>query len=627
MVAKNLYGYCGRFARINLSSGRVSIENPPESYYRHYLGGRGFLAQILLSELPPRINPLGPENKLIFALGPMTGHPFMGGARNSVGAKSPLSGGLGEAEVGGYWGARLRKAGYDALIIEGAADNPVYISIDNEDIALHDASHLWGLEVSQTHEALLGELQGKFSTAIIGPGGEKLVRYACILNDLRNAAGRTGLGAVMGSKKLKAIAVRGQGGPPVADKQALRELARWMAQNYAERSHVCGYGTGAQIDTYEANGNLPIRNFQGGFFPGVKNLRPQLLFEKGYVESMDGCFGCAIRCKRRVRLTEPCLVEAIYGGPEYETIASLGSNCGIDDMEAIIVASEICNRFGIDVISTGVCISFAMECFESGLLSLEDTNGLELRFGNAQAMVKMCEMIARRRGLGDLLAEGSLRAARRIGKNAEKFAIQVKGEELPMHEPRYRQGLGLHFSVHFTGADHCTGPHDDAIKGNWDNWEGIDWAENILPNEMSPRKVRYVYQMGLWRHLPNYLGLCLFLPWKFTQIRDGLQAITGWPMSYWKMMKAVERGVTLARIFNLREGFTAQDDKLPARFFSPPKEGPLQGVAINHEHFAEAQKLYYQMMGWDESGVPSRARLAELDLDWASRYLPQNCET
>ena len=322
-----------------------------------------------------------------------------------------------------------------------------------------------------------------------------------------------------------------------------------------------------------------------------------------------------------VKLGAPWNVDPVYGGPEYETLCAFGSNCGIDDLEAIIKADELCSRYGIDTISTGVSISFAMECFEEGILTRDDTDGLELTFGNAKAMLAMVEHIALRQGLGDILAEGTKRASERIGKGSEAFAMHVKGLEISMHEPRYKPGMGLHYSVHATGADHCTGIHDDRDGKNLTDWESIDVAESIPSTELSPRKARLLYQVGLWRQLYNYLGLCILVPWDYKQIEDITEGITGWPMSSWRLMKVAERGMTLARIFNLREGLSADDDKLPRRFATSPASGPLKDVAVDPEKLAQAQQVYYQMLGWNLSGIPTYGRLVELDIEWAADYL------
>ncbi len=613
-------GVNGKFLRVNLTIKQFSTEEPSEDYYNLYLGGRGFISQILLEEVPQGADPLGPENKLIFALGPITGHNLVGAARNSVGAKSPLTGGFGEAEVGGFWNAALKRAGFDAIIIEGVANAPVYLWIDDREVEIRDAGKLWGLDVADTERSLQKELGEKVRVATIGPAGEKLVRFACILNDVNHAAGRTGMGAVMGSKKLKAIAVRGTQLPEPADREKVIELNRYMVQNFKNLTTDWMCGTGMNMVGFEANGNLPKRNFQGGRFRNVEKITPQYML-KNFEGSMEGCFGCPIRCKKMVKMEKPWQIDTIYGGPEYETIGAFGSNCDVDDIAAVIKANELCNRYGMDTISAGVTVSFAMECFENGLLTLKDTEGLDLRFGNGAAMVELVDRIGLRKGLGDLLAEGVKIAAEKIGRGAEEFAMHVKGEEIPMHEPRLKQGMGLHYSVHITGADHTSGIHDTGLNKDSVDWNTIDITETVPPTEMSPRKARMLYQVGLWRHMINYLGICNIVPWKYKQIQEMTEYVIGVPMSYWKLMKAVERGITLARIFNVREGWTAKDDILPKRFSTSTPDGPLKGVVIDPEKLEGAKKIYYQMMGWDEDGVPTYARLVELKIEWAEKYL------
>jgi aldehyde:ferredoxin oxidoreductase len=536
----------------------------------------------------------------------------------SVGAKSPLTNAFGESEAGGFWGTELKKAGYDLLVVEGAAAAPVYLSIDGDAVQVRDAGHLWGMEVADTERAIHEELRGKkVRIASIGPGGEKLVRYASIMSDVTHVAGRTGMGAVMGSKNLKAIAIHGAKSPQPADRKGLLELARWMGQNYKGKTHLWTYGTGSPIVLYEQQGNLPVANFQGGRFPNGENISAQAMFARGYVKKMEGCAGCPIRCKKVIEMEEPWKVDPAYGGPEYETIAALGSNCRVNNLEAIIKGHELCGRYGIDTMSAGVCISWAMECFERGLLSAHDTDGINLTFGNAEGMVLMIERIGRREGFGALLGEGVKRAAERVGRGTEAYAMHIKGEEIPMHEPRYKQGMGLHYTVHPMGPDHCGGPHDDLVAANPGNWDSIDWAESMPSFELSPRKARMIYHTALWRQAVNYLGVCLFVPWTYGQLCQMTECATGWPMSYWRMMKTVERGVTLARIFNIREGFTAADDVLPARFATSPAEGPLQGVYVDPARFEEAREVYYQMFGWNEQGIPTRGRCVELGIEWA----------
>jgi aldehyde:ferredoxin oxidoreductase len=592
-------GVNGSILRVDLTTGKLSIQAIAEDHYWLYLGGRGIIAYTLLTEVPKGIDPFGPENRLVFALGTLTGHPFVGSGRNSVGCKSPLTGGYGESEAGGFWGTELKRAGFEAIVLEGISPKPVYLWIKDGKAEIRDADRLWGLETATTQAAIQEELGDKrIRTAVIGPAGENRVRFACILNDITHAAGRTGMGAVMGSKRLKAIAVRGSRPPEAADKEKIQALNRFMHLNYKTLAKQWRYGTGSEMVASEAAGNMPIRNFQGGRFPGVEKINAPLLCSK-YLEKMDHCYGCPIRCKRVVKLQEPFSVDPVYGGPEYETLTALGSNCGIDNLEALMKANELCNRYGIDTISAGVAISFAMECAEKGILSQAETDGLDLSFGNAEAMVRMVEQIALRKGFGDLLAEGTKRASETIGKGSGEWAMQVKGAEIPMHEPRYRQAMGLHYSMHIAGADHSTGITD---LGALD--------ENTAAK---------LYQKGFSEQLNNTLGICRFVPWSEDQVREAVKYITGWSLTAQDLMQVVERGVALARIFNIREGFSEKDDTLPKRFLTSPTDGPLKG--LDRERFAEARKTYYRLMGWDESGVPTSSRLAELQIAWAAKYL------
>ena len=422
-------GFTGKILRVNLSKEKISFESLEESFYRRCFGGRGLIAYYLLKELQPGIDPLGPDNKLIFACGPVTGAPVSGSGRNSVGAKSPLTDAYGEAEAGGFWGAELKRAGFDAIIIEGKASEPVYFRVHDEKAELKDASNLWGLEIKKSQEMIRSELgDNMVKVAQIGPGGEKLVRYASVVNDMNHVAGRCGMGAVMGSKNLKAVAVKGSMRVKIRKPKKLGRLAKWMATNVDKVAHdLHTYGTGAEMDVSKEMGNLPVRNFRDGEFPEVDSISAQAVKDAVRV-GMGTCFACAVACKKEVKVDEPWNVDPAYGGPEYETLAALGSNCGVSDLKAVCKANEFCQRYSIDTISTGVSISFAMECFEQGLLTGDDTEGMELSFGNAQSMVKMVEMIGERKGIGNLLAEGVKRAAEHISKGAEEGAVHVKGQ-------------------------------------------------------------------------------------------------------------------------------------------------------------------------------------------------------
>ena len=613
-------GFTGKILRINLTTEKISFETLEETFYRRYFGGRGLISYYLLNELEPKTNPLSPENKLIFACGPVTGAPFSGSGRNSVGAKSPLTGAYGEAEAGGFWGAELKRAGFDAIIVEGKASSPVYLWVHNQKVELRDASHLWGLEIKKSQETIRNELDDKtVKVAQIGPGGEKQVRYACVINDLNHAAGRGGIGAVMGSKNLKAVAVKGTTNVPVRKPKRLRKLATWMAQNVDSVARVLHtYGTGFEMDVGAEVGNLPIRNFRDGDFPEVDNISAEAVKNTIGV-GMGTCFACVVACKKEVKVTEPWIVDPEYGGPEYETLASLGSNCGVSDLKAVCKANELCQRYSIDTISTGVTISFAMECFEHGLLTKADTGGLDLSFGNAESMLKMIEMIGEKRGIGALLAEGTKRAAESIGNGAEEFAVHVKGQEVPMHDPRLKRGEALGYAVSPTGADHVHNIHDTFLYPQLPkSYNSLGVLEAVPVEDFGPKKVRLYKIVGDWRTLNNFLVTCLFTPWSVVQKVEIVRSVTGWNTTAFELMKVVERGNTLARIFNIREGFTEKDDWLPPRFFKPKTSGALSETSVNPEDLQKAKILYYDMMGWTEQGVPKQSKLAELDISWAA---------
>ena len=620
------YGYNGKILRVDLASGKISVDEPDDHFYRTYFGGTALIAYYLLKELKPGIDALGPENKLIFAAGPVTGAPMGGTGRNGVGAKSPLTGAFGDSQAGGFFGAELKHAGYDAIIFEGQSPKPVYLLIVDGKAELKDASHLWGLNTAEAEAAVRAETGEKLlRTAAIGPAGENLVRVACVMNDLSHAAGRTGMGAVMGSKKLKMVAVRGRGMMPLAQPDKVKELARWMVDNWKEWAFgLNDVGTANGVRGLQASGGLPTRNFMEGAFEGYENLAGDTMRDTILV-GRGTCYACPIHCKREVRVGEPWNVEPTYGGPEYETIAALGSLCGVSDLGAVAKGSALCNAYSLDTIGTGAIIAFAMECFEKGILTTQDTDGLELRFGNAHAMVQMIENIAHRRGLGAVLAEGSQRAARQIGRGAEQCVLTIKGQELPMHEPRYKMGMGIGYAVSPTGADHCHSIHDSLFEK-----ETVDMARarslgilKPLPvNDLSADKVRLCFYDMSMRHAINCWVTCLIARWSPEKITEVFNAVTGWNSTYFELQKVGERAATLAQVYNLREGFTAADDVLPRRLHTPFTKGPLAGVAVDEDKFHAAIRSYYGMMGWDAQGVPTEAKLAERGVAWAAGELP-----
>jgi aldehyde:ferredoxin oxidoreductase len=617
------YGFHNKILRIDLSSRQISVEEPGENLFRTYFGGWGLVAYYLLKELEPGIDPLGPDNVLIFANGVVTGAPVGGSGRNAVGAKSPLTNGFGEGDVGGFWGAELKRAGWDAIVITGRAEEPVYLWIKDDQVEIHNAAHLWGKETAEVEVILKEELGDKrIRVTQCGLAGENLVRYACVINDAHRAAGRTGLGAVMGSKKLKAIAVRGAGQVELADRDKVLQVAHWLRGHFKDEwPDGQENGTSGLVIRLNESGALPTRNFQEGSFEEAEKITGATMTETILV-GRGTCFACPMTCKRKVKVTGRYEVDPTYGGPEYETVAALGSCCGIGDLEAVAYGNQLCNAYGLDTISTGVTIAWTMECFEQGLLSKEDTGGLELHFGNAQAMITLIEQIAHRQGFGDLLAEGSLRAAERIGRGTDRYAMQVKGQEIPMHEPRAKFALNLGYATSPTGADHMHNIHDTEYVSGIQSIQSLGILKPLPVDYLGPEKVRLAKYHIDWRVFHNCLGLCIFLPYSREQRRDITQGVTGWNSSLFELMKVGERALAMARAFNYREGFTAKNDVAHWRFSAPLKSGPNEGVKVPAEDMAKALDLYYEMCGWDkETGAPTAGKLHELGIGWVAELL------
>jgi len=609
--------YTGNVLRVNLTEGRVWVENPGDRWYRKYFGGTAAIAHYLLKECPSRCDPFDPENPLIFATGPLTGLPLPGTGRCSVGAKSPLTGAMGDSQGGGFWMVELKRAGFDHIVVQGQAAEPVYLWVSNGRAEIRDAGHLWGKDTAEVEEAIREELgDQRVRIAQCGVAGENLVRYACVVYDLTHFAGRTGMGAVMGSKKLRAVAVRGTGQVAVHDRGVLIDRARRLARDVASGGRGAGMkdtGTPGVVASLQAAGGLPTRNFQAGAFSGAHKINGQTLRDTILV-GRDNCHACPIFCKRVVRTDGRFACDPVYGGPEYETLAALGSNCGIDDLAAIAKGSELCNKWGLDTISTGMTISFVMECCERGVLSPSDLDGMPPRFGDGEAMVRLIERIAHRQGVGDVLAEGTARAARFFGPQTEPFALHTKGQEIPMHEPRLKHGLGVGYAVSHTGADHCHNMHDTAYQASVSSLNMWGVLDPLPPQDLSDAKMRMFYYAVNWRHFHNCAVTCNFVPWTAGEYVDIVRAATGWETSLWELTKIGERAATLARRYNLREGFTHLDDRLPERFHRSLQGGPLEGEKVDPREFDRARLTYYAMMGWDNLGRPTPAKLAELDI-------------
>ncbi|MDY0058005.1 MAG: aldehyde ferredoxin oxidoreductase family protein [Methyloversatilis sp.] len=613
-MSEEMNGYNGKILRVNLSNSSITIDSIDDKFCRKYLGGAGFIAYYLWKELKPGIDALSPDNKLLFALGPVSGLVVPGASRNCIGAKSPLTGGIAKSEVGGFWMAELKRAGFDAIIIEGKAEKPVYLWIQDGQVSIRDAGHLWGKETLETERAIRSELEDeRIQVAFVGQGGENMVRFACIMEGCHDAAGRGGLGAVMGSKKLKAIAVRGHNLPPVFNADKVKEIR----QQLTHPSPISDFGTGGPyMVAQEATGDLPIRNFRDGGFPEVNMIHGGVIKDTVRV-GMEGCFACPLRCKKVIKFDEPYQVDQAYGGPEYETLAALGSNCGISDLKAIIKGNERCNAYSLDTISAGASIAFAMECYEYGLITSQDTGGIELKWGDAGVMLDLLELIAQRKGIGDFLAEGTARMAQKIGKGSHDFAMHVKGLEAGMHEPRVGSALFLSFMLSPTGADHCVTTPDGLLANEmmFSQFHALGWLEPPSPTEINPRKVSIFKDSQLQNLICDSLVVCQFPGITADQIVELLKGVTGWDTGLTEIMRIGERITTLMRLFNLREGITEADDKLPERYYQPTQGGPLADLKIDKDIYEKARKYYYVLMGWDANGVPLPEKVEELGIN------------
>jgi len=628
-----MYGSTGKILRVNLSTREIGVEKLTDEFYRLYPGGKALAGYILLNEMPANTEPFSPENVLVLANGLLTGAPVSTATRYVVSARSPLTMGYGESEAGGFWGPELKMAGFEAIVIKGCSPKPVYLWVQDGEAELRDASHIWGQQTGPAQAAIRSELgDDKIRVLQIGPAGENLVRYAGITNDLRHFNGRNGMGAVMGSKKLRAIAVRGRTRYQklARDPKALTSLGRMLAKRVKENPQAWSLqdtGTPGLVEPLNSSGMLPTRNFLQGAFENVDDIKWEV-YESELLTARKTCYACAIRCKREVQVEGK---ESIYGGPEYESIGSLGPNCGVGDIHAIAKANELCNAYMLDSISTGMAISFAMECFEHGLLTLEDTDGINLHFGNADAMVTMVEWIALRKGIGDLLAEGVMRAAEKFGEEAHYFALHVKGQELPMHEPRGKYNVGMGYAISEIGADHLVVAHDGMLA----NAEGIPFknANPLGITEPQPvlslnnEKMRQFYILEKVTSFEKVIGYCFFGPAPrsyilMDEVIDSVNAATDWDITLDDLLEIVERATNMARVFNAREGFTRKDDTLPERLFSPLENGALKGETFPRDEFESALTILYGLKGWNpEIGIPTRERLEALSIGWAADLL------
>ena len=634
------FGYHGKILRVDLTSGKMEVETPPESFYRKYMGGSAMGLYYILREVPKGADPVGPENLLTIFDSVVTGASISGQSRINVNAKSPMSGGIGDSQAGGFFPAEFKFAGYDGVVFRGKSPKWVYLTIFDGKPELHDASHLLG-KVTGEVDALLKLEVGdpKAQVMQVGPAAEKGVRFSAIVNMSNRMNGRTGMGLVMASKNLKAIVVRGKAKPAVADQKAMAALNKTGPEGVKTNPDMDGlakFGTAVVVMFNNMIGTLPTRNYTEGQFELAEPLSGEKMAET-ILKGRETCYACVVRCKRVIEIQEgKYKFDPIYGGPEYETLGLLGASCGIGDLAIVAQAHQICDMHGIDSITCGGTMAFAMECYEKGIITKEDTGGIDLRFGNGEAMLEVVQQIATKSGkLGPILAEGSARAAQIWGKGADECLTTIKNQEAPAHMPQAKRSLGLIYAVNPFGADHQSSEHDpyyeDGVADfNLNRLKEIGLGTPQPPHCLSSEKVRFAYLTEVFYSMMDTLELCQFVygpTWCLYGPNDTavmVKAVTGWDVTVEELMDVGKRRLNLLRAYNAREGFDRKDDQFPKKFYKPlVGTGPTTGMAVTREEMETALDEYYRLAGFTNNGIPTRETLKTLEIEWAADYLPE----
>lgn len=615
-------GYMGngsaKILFVDLSSGKMKEEFFGEDILRKFIGGYGLAAKIMYDRMKPGIDPLGPDNMLGFLTGPLTGTPAVIGSRYVVVCKSPLTETWGDANSGGDFGPYLKFSGFDGVFFTGKSDKPVYLELDNGKAELKDAEWLWGKDTNETDD-LLKEKYGKDSrSASIGPSGEKLSLISCVINDKGRAAGRSGVGAVMGSKKLKAIVARGNMEVPLADEDRAKDLRRDYIATIKENNFgktLIKYGTAGITAGASESGDAPVKNWGDAgseIFPTATQISDDAVV--AYQSKKYGCWRCPISCGGHVKVVSGPFASEAHK-PEYETLGSYGTMCLNDNVESIIKVNDICNRMGLDTISAGCTIAFAIECYENGLITKEDTEGIELKWGNAEAIVAMTEKLAKREGFGAVLADGAKVATEKIGKGADQYAIHIGGQEIPMHDPKFTPGLATTYYLDATPGRHTQG--GELIGPG----SGL-WFEKP---DMKVYTGRADYQKTLvnFMHVVNAAGLCMFgySSMDVNSVPDFMKAVTGWDFTMVEFDKTGERIGTIRHAFNLREKHNPLDRNVPGRLIGRPplSRGPLKDISVDMDTMV---KEYLEFIDWDPvTMIPSQKKLMELELDEVAKDL------
>jgi len=613
-----LGGYTTKSLRVNLTTGKISIEETDLDRASRFIGGRGYCAKLLFDELPLGVNPLSPENILILGTGPITGTPVLGNSRYVIVTKSPVTNLFLDSYAGGFFPAEIKFAGYDFIIIEGKAPRPSYLQIIDDGVEIKDASQFWGKPAWDTERELKREVGDELArVAVIGPGGERLSNLAIVQNEFYHQCGRGGVGAVMGSKNLKAIVIRGSQSLKIANQKALLDYllttAEEKLQNMRMAPERMQYGTPYTLYLTNKFGILPTHNFQEGQFEGANKLDHLPFRERAVTDT--ACFACSFGCTKFTKAKTNTYPWTEIGGPEYETNAMLGANISIDSMDATIYFNALCDNLGIDTIASGNVIGFAMECYERGILTKKDTDGLDLRFGNVEAVAKLIHMIAYREGIGDLLSQGVRKAAEHIGQGSEEFAMHTKGLEYPAYRPGLMSpGFALNYAVSDRGACH---------RRAWP----VAAEQNLEPFSTQGRAelIKRLYD----RRIPWHCGLTCDIATEMSGLGPSdaaffFTAITGWEFSEADMSVLADKVASLVRSFNVREGASRKDDTVAPRSFMPENSGPQKGKRLTNEMLDTMLDEYYTLRGWDKSGRPTRNTLERLDMKDVADELERN---
>jgi len=609
-------GIWNKIIRVDLTTNNISVQSLDESTWRRYLGGSGLGAKLLYDEVNPKVDPLGVENKIYFLTGPFCGSAIPTSGRHAAVTKSPLTGVFAESDIGGYWGNELKKAGYDGIIIEGKSEKPVYIYIEDDEISIKSADSIWGKHTIETDEILKTQWTDDIQVMTIGPGGEKMVKYASIMTDGKDsrALGRCGIGAVMGSKNLKAIAVKGTKSIEYHNPEKLKESIREIAQGVRENGKgLNNYGTAGGVIGHESYGNFPLKNWELGRWPeGAEKISGQRMTET-ILTGKYRCKSCIIACGRIIKIEEGPYKGVEGAGPEYETLGMLGGMCLVDNLEAIAFGNELCNKYGIDTISTGASIAFAMELFEKGIIDETTTGGIEIKFGDEKVLIKLIEMIGKREGFGEILGEGVRKAAEIIGGNAVEYAIHVKGLEPPAHDARAYNGLALSYATSNRGACHVAGFTHGYERTNTFPELGYDKPHDRHSVE---GKAEFVIKFQNLMGVVDSLKVCKFgisTGIKIKSLVEWLNYVVGWEdYTPEELLMAGDRIYNVKRLFNVGCGVSRKDDTLPLRHQTFKREG--EGVVVNLPPIGRMLSEYYDHRGWDEIGIPKSEKIDELNI-------------